>query len=311
MKSIPFIPHSWRAKTFGFQAQPINPTSLCAHRPGAGLVACTQERVRGGLAFLLLAGGLAVGSTGLRAESSPASTIHLDATLVSPVDVALEWKDTAPSASSYTIEYATNPNGPFIILAFCPPSQTTYKHPNLMPQTQFYYRVRPIYGPTTNPIEVTLPGELSDAVYADRYSKPEDYSWSGPKTLPDSVPLARKSIRDEATVAEAAPTDLKAAFVPYTVSGFQLTWTNHSNDEEGFLLETKDAGSPNFTVCARIDPKINAFGWGFHPPQRKASFRIRAYYFGTPSNLESKTTVPPANWKNPSAKLETSSTPAN
>jgi len=310
MNSIPFIPCSWPAQTFGFSARPVNP-SPCAHPPGAGLVARTRQRVRGGLALLLFTGGLAVGSTGLRAESSPASTIHLTSTLVSPIDIALAWKDTSPSASSYTIEYATNPNGPFIILAFCPPSQTTYKHPNLMPQTTFYYRVRPIYGPTTNPIEVTLPGELSDAVYADRYSKPEDYSWSAPKILPDNVPLAKKSIRDAATIAAAAPTDLKAAFVPITVSGIQLTWTNHSNDEEGFLLETKDASHPDFTICARIDPKVNAFGWGFHPPQRKASFRIRAFYFGTPSNLESKTTVLPADWKNPTAKLETPAAPAN
>jgi hypothetical protein len=310
MNSIPFIPRSWPAQTFGFSARPVNP-SPCAHPPGAGLVARTRQRVRGGLALLLFTGGLAVGSTGLRAESSPASTIHLTSTLVSPIDVALAWKDSAPNASSYTIEYATNPNGPFIILAFCPASQTTYKHPNLMPQTTFYYRVRPIYGPTTNPIEVTLPGELSDAAYADRYSKPEDYSWSAPKILPDNVPLAKKSIRDAATIAAAAPTDLKATFVPITVSGIQLTWTNHSNDEEGFLLETKDDSHPDFTVCARIDPKVNAFGWGFHPPQRKASFRIRAFYFGTPSNLESKTTVLPANWKNPTAKLETPATPAN
>jgi hypothetical protein len=310
MNSIPFIPRSWHAQTFGFKATPVN-TSLRAHSPGTRLVARTRERVRGGVALLLLAGGLAASSTGLRAESSPASTIHLTSTLVSPIDVTLEWKDTSPDAFIHTIEYATNPNGPFIVLAFCPPSQTTYKHPNLMPQTTFYYRVRGIYGPTTNSIEVALPSELSDAVYADRYSKPEDYSWSAPQTLPDSAPFIKKSIRDTATVAEAAPTDLKATLVPFTVSGFKLTWTNHSSDEDGFLLETKDQDHPDFTVCARIDPKSNAFGWGFHPPQRKAAFRIRAFYFGTPSNLESKTTVLPADWKNPTAKVETPGTPAN
>jgi hypothetical protein len=311
MNSIPFIPPSWHAKTFGFQAKPVSPIFLCAHPLGAGLVARTRERVRGGLALLLLAGGLAVGSTGLRAESSPASTIHLTSTLVSPIDVALEWKDTSPDAAGHTIEYALNPNGPFIVLSFCPPGQTTYKHPNLMPQTTFYYRVRGIYGPTTDPIEVTLPSELSDAVYADRYSKPEDYSWSGPKTLPDTAPLVKKSLRDAATVAEAAPTDFKAALVPITVSGIQLTWTNHSSDEDGFLLETKDASHPDFTVCARIDPKVNAFGWGLHPPERKTSLRLRAFYYGTPSNLEKQTTVLPSEWKNPTANVAAPSQPAN
>jgi hypothetical protein len=178
-----------------------------------------------------------------------------------------------------------------------------------MPQTTFYYRVRAIYGPTTEPIEVALPTGLSDAEYADRYGKPEDYSWTAPRILPDNAPIEKKSIRDEATAAAAAPTDLTAVLVPVTVSGFQLTWTNHSRDEDGFLLETKNEGSPDFTVCAKIEPKVNAFGWGFHPPQRKASFRIRAYYFGTSSNLERETTVLPSEWKKPAAQVETPSKP--
>jgi hypothetical protein len=180
-----------------------------------------------------------------------------------------------------------------------------------MPQTKFYYRVRAIYGPATDPIKVTLPKELTDAVYADKFAQPEDYSWDAPKTLPDQAPVARKSIRDAATAAAAAPTDLKATLVPATISGFQLTWTNHSSNEDGFLLETRDESSPDFTVCARIDPMINAFGWGFHPPQRTGAFRIRAFYFGTPSNLETKTTVLPSEWRNPTATTETPSKPGN
>jgi hypothetical protein len=310
MNFVPFTLRSWHARIFGFQAKPLN-AFLCANLPGTGLVPQTLPRVRGGLALLLFTGGLAVGSTGLRGESNPASTIHLDATLVSPIDVVLAWKDASPVVATHIVEYATNPNGPFLILGFFPPNQTTYKHPKLMPQTTFYYRVRAIYGPTTDPVEVTLPNTLSDAEYADRYTKPEDYSWTAPKTLPDTAPIEKKSIRDAATAAAAAPTDLKATLVSNTVSGFQFTWTNHSSDEDGFFLETKEDGHPDFTICAKIDPKINAFGWGFHPPQRKASFRIRAYYFGPPSNLESKTTVPPSAWKNPTAQLSTPSKPGN
>jgi hypothetical protein len=305
MNFLLFTPRLWPAKTFGFQAKPLN-VFLCANLPGAGLVPRTLQRVRGGLALLLFAGGLVVGSTGLRGESSPASTIHLDATLVSPIDVVLKWNDASPVVATHIVEYATNQAGPYIILGFCPPSQTTYKHPNLMPQTTFYYRVRAIYGPTTNPVEVTLPGQLSDEAYHKAfYDTPEDYSWTTPKILPDPAPIEKKSIRNAATAAAAAPTDLKATFVSTTVSGFQFTWMNHSSDEEGFFLETKEAGNPDFTICAKIAPKTNAFGWGLHPPQRKASFRIRAYYFGTPSNLESKTTVLSSEWKNPTAKLET------
>ncbi|HWZ94332.1 MAG TPA: fibronectin type III domain-containing protein [Opitutaceae bacterium] len=308
MNAIPIIPTFWPSNALACQTEPVD-ASLCAHPPGAGLFARTLGCVRGGLALFIFGGGLAAGSAALRGESSPDATIHLSTTLVSPVDVLLEWKDASPGAAGHTVEYATDPNGPFIVLNYCPPGQTTYKHPNLMPQTTFYYRVRGIYGPVTDPVEVTLPGQLSDEAYKTAFYQPEDFAWTVPKTLPDKAPLVKKSIRNATTLAEAAPSDLKATFVRSTVSGFELTWTNHSSDEDGFLLESKEAGRPDFTVAALIKPKINAFGWALKPPLRHASYRIRAFYYGTPSNLESKTTVLPGDWKNPTAKVETPSSP--
>jgi hypothetical protein len=310
MNPVHVVTPVWLARILGFQATPVNP-SLCAHPPGAGLVTRTRDEVRCGLALLLVAGGLTAGSTGLRAESSPVSTIHLDATLVSPIDVVLEWKDASPVVASHTVEYATDPKGPYIILSFCPPGQTTYKHPNLMPQTTFYYRVRALYGPATNQVDLTLPGHLSDQEFKKDFFLPEDYSWAAPKTLPDNGPIVKRSLRDAATFTAAGPTDLKASFVPITVSGIQLTWTNHSSDEDGFLLEEKTDVSPDFKIFALIQPKINAFGWAIKPPERKVSIRIRAFYYGTPSNLEKRTTVLPSEWKNPAAKLETPAQPAN
>jgi hypothetical protein len=310
MNPIPSTVGSLHAETFVFQVTPVN-ASLCFHPPGAGLVTRTRDYMRCGLALLLVAGGLASGSTGLRGDSSPVSTIHLDATLVSPIDVTLEWKDTSPVVVSHTIEYATDPKGPYIILSFCPLSQTTYKHPNLMPQTTFYYRVRGIYGPATNQVDLTLPGHLSDDEFKQAFYLPEDYSWAAPKTLNDDAPILKKPIRDPATAAEAGPTDLKASFVSKTVSGIQLTWTNHSSDEDGFLLEEKTDVSPDFKTVALIQPKINAFGWAIKPPERKVSFRIRAFYYGTPSNVEKRTTVLPSEWKKPAAKMETPAQPGN
>jgi len=249
-------------------------------------------------AVLLVAGCLTAGPTGLCGAPTE-STIHLTATLTSPTNVVLEWKDTSPNAAGHILEYALDPKGPFIILHFFPPNETKYTHPRLMPQTTFYYRVRPIYGPVSNQADFALPGDLSDAAYAKKFAGTEDYSWSAPKTIPDAVPVEKKSVRDATNSADAAPTDLKATLVPITVSGIQLTWTNHSNDEQGFLLEEKSEGSPDYVVTAVMPPKTNAFGWGLQPPQRKASFRIRAYYYGAASNLETKTTMLPQDWNNP------------
>jgi hypothetical protein len=236
--------------------------------------------LRCGLAWFLLAAAPAL-------RSNPA--LHLTATLVSPIDVALEWQDPLPSVG-HIPEMALKPEGPFYILAFCPPGQTKYTHPKLMPGTTFYYRVRPIHGSTTNEVTVTLPKDLSNAEYVDRFHKPEDYSWDSPKVIPDAEPIAKVSIRDAATAAAGAPTDLKATLVPNTVSGILLTWTNHSSDEEGFFLEEKTEDSPDFKIIATIASKTNSYGIGFRPPQRSGTFRIRAFYFGEPSNLERRIT---------------------
>jgi hypothetical protein len=255
----------------------------------APYIARPRQCLRASLSLFLFTGGLAAGSTALRAESRPASTIHLTATLVSPIDVALEWTDPLPSAG-HIPEMALKPEGPFYILQFCLPGQTKYIHPKLMPGTTFYYRVRPIYGPTTNEVTVSLPKNLSDAEYVDRFHKPEDYSWDTPNVMPEALPIAKVSIRDAATAAAGAPTNLTATLVSTTVSGILLTWTNHSSDEEGFFLEEKAENDSDFKIIATMAPKINSFGVGFRPPQRSGTFRIRAFYFGESSNLERRIT---------------------
>ncbi|MGO4429545.1 hypothetical protein AB4Z54_65110, partial [Streptomyces sp. MCAF7] len=72
---------------------------------------------------------------------------RLTATLTSPVDATLRWTGTEPGAAGRIVEFATAPEGPYTILEYVPLGQTSYRHPDLMPQTPFYYRVRPYYGP--------------------------------------------------------------------------------------------------------------------------------------------------------------------
>ncbi len=234
--------------------------------------------------FFLLA-GLACGQPGLRGASSSDAPIHLAATLASPNDVALEWKDPTPNAAGHSVEFTTEGNPDYITLRFLPPSETKFTHARLAPTTTYYYRVRPLYGPASIPIEVTLPKELSDAEYAAKFALPEDYSWAGPKTIAPKTKVAMYSIRNGQTADQGAPTDLKASFVKITVSAFNFTWTDHASDADGYVLETKPQGASDFTVCAVMDPHINSFGFAFSPPARSAYFRVRAFYYGTSSNV--------------------------
>ncbi|HZR27835.1 MAG TPA: hypothetical protein VFA71_03575 [Terriglobales bacterium] len=245
------------------------------------------------LAVALIAGGLA-GCSRRKPDSTPAApqSITLSAVLLSPTDVKLTWKDPAPNAAGHIVEYATEPQGEFTTLGFFPPDQNTFTHPNLMPETNWYYRVRAYYGPVSDPVEVALPDALSDKEYARRFARPEDFSWAVPKTIPvpDGVPVAKLSIRNAESAAQAAPTDLKAVLVPSTVSGFRLTWSNHASDEDGYLLEMKPQQSSDFAVRAALERGINSFGYAFEPPERRATLRVRAFFYGQPSNMAHATT---------------------
>ena len=212
--------------------------------------------------------------------------IRLTARMVSPVDIALEWHNPATNVAGHVLEYTNHPGTEeFVPIGFFPPGHNKYDHARLIPETRFYYRIRPYYGPVSETVEVSLPKELTAEAYAAAFALPENYEWAPPKTLPDSTNASKKSIRDAAISADAAPSNLKADLATNTVSGFQLTWTDRSNDEQGFFLEKKGEGSAEFLVVALMDPDINSFGWAFEPPEKTGSFRIRAYYYGEPSTV--------------------------
>ncbi|ONI89203.1 hypothetical protein ALI22I_17030 [Saccharothrix sp. ALI-22-I] len=84
---------------------------------------------------------------------------RLTATLTSPTDVSLVWQ-AEPGAAGQVVEYANEPDGAYTVLEFAPPDRTTYEHPDLIPQTPFYYRVRSFHGPASATADVTLsPGD--------------------------------------------------------------------------------------------------------------------------------------------------------
>jgi len=244
---------------------------------------------------MLLAMSVVVAVAGCGTLSSSRSPhrpqgIQLTATLASPVDIVLKWQDPDKTVAGHTIEYASDTNGAYIILGFLPPDQTSFTHSNLMPQTSFFYRVRPFYGPASAPIDLSLPEGLSDEEYRKRFLEATDYGWAAPQTYPSGVSVRQASIRNAATSADATPSDLRAEPVPIAVSGFRLTWKDLASDEEGYLLEIKPPEATDFSVCALLPPDINAFGYVFSPPARKASLRVRAFYYGPPSNIAGQTT---------------------
>jgi hypothetical protein len=89
-------------------------------------------------------------------------------------------------------------------------------------------------------------------------------------------------------VLGAAVQDVVPVAVNADVATF--TWTDAAADEEGYLLEVEPPGQPVFRVAAVIDPNVTSYELTTLPEEKGASFRVRAYRLGAPSNLATQTT---------------------
>ncbi|MEV0147722.1 MULTISPECIES: fibronectin type III domain-containing protein [unclassified Nonomuraea] len=229
------------------------------------------------VALALVTGGCSAPAQPVVPRASAEGAVRLTATLDSPTDVTLRWRGGGPATAGYAVEFATDLGGPYTILGFLPPSRTTYTHPDLIPRTTFTYRVRPLYGPASEAVDVTVPGRPA----GDRDQR--NIAWTAPTTRPGGPPATRP-----VTGPGGAPSNLSATV--RDGDGIAFTWTDRSTDEEGFLLEDRPRGQRDFRVVAYLDPGVNAFGLITLPDERRAAYRVRAFRYGPSSNLVHRTT---------------------
>ncbi|MFD2471147.1 fibronectin type III domain-containing protein [Amycolatopsis silviterrae] len=214
---------------------------------------------RTALATTILAATLAGCSTP-SAPASPASPASpaFTATLTSPTNVVLHWPSD-PAAAGYLLEYTNTTDSPWTALQYLPPGQTSYTHPDLIPETPFYYRIRTFSGP----VSAVVPGAGS---------------------VPPSAKAAPTSVRDPG----AAPTHLTAG--PSADQSMHFSWTDHSTDEAGFLLEIRRPGAPDFTPVEVTDPNVTQCALSLLPGEQGSAFRIRALSYGPISPVVERTT---------------------
>jgi len=214
------------------------------------------------------------GSNTARVERAPTK---LTARLADPINIDLKWDDNAKGESGYFVEYSPHADGQFVLIEVVPPNTTRYRHPHLLPETRFVFRVRPFFGEVSNVAEVTTGKE------GPQQLAPEESTTNAPP--PSGVVT---SLRSASTSSSAAPTDVTAVLVP--PAGVKLDWKDHAKDEDGFLLEIKPEWSPEFVPSSYIAPGTTSMvSYGF-PFETRFAFRIRAFFYGEPSNLAEQTT---------------------
>src|ERR1051326_3670182 len=82
------------------------------------------------------------------------SPTDLKAVLTDPTHIDLSWKNHATEAGGLWVEFAT-PGSDFVMLDPLWPQVTTYRHPDVAPETQFIYRLKPFFGRPSTAVSVT------------------------------------------------------------------------------------------------------------------------------------------------------------
>ncbi|GAA4553073.1 fibronectin type III domain-containing protein [Amycolatopsis samaneae] len=200
-------------------------------------------------------------ATAVPDPAPPPPPAGLTATLVTPLDITLRWPDD-PAAAGTALEFATDPNGPYTTLQYLPSHVTTYTHPDLLPQTSFYYRTRSFSGPASAPAtDGTLP--------------------TPPAPGDAAVPV--RSPGDAAAPAEPR--------VARTADGtLRFTWRDRSTDEEGFLLEQRKPGTAVFAPVEVTGANTTSCELSALPGEEGSAYRVRAFVTGPPSPLAHQTT---------------------
>jgi|SRR5581483_7090839 len=218
-----------------------------------------------------------------------AAPTKLTARLLDPLNIDLKWKDNATNEAGYFVEYSPDANNEYVIIEALPPNSTHFRHERLLPQTRFVYRVRPFFGPASNAAEFRTGKEGVQQELAVEETN-----------APAAGSEMNKSLRAMTTFASAAPAELTAQLIP--PAGVKLKWRDRSSDEDGFLLEIKAEWSSAFKPSAFIDPNSTSLiSYGF-PFESTFQVRVRAFFYGQPSNLAEKTTgidptLGPGAWK--------------
>jgi len=200
----------------------------------------------------------------------------LTAKLATPLDIDLKWKDNAKNEAGYFVEYSPEANDDYVIIEALPPNSTSYRHPHLLPNTRFVFRIVPFFG------RASEPGEIVTGKAGPQQNPPEGST----NIVADDLPMV--SLRSMATFAQAAPTDFKATLIP--PAGAKLEWKNRANDADGILLEIRPPWSSQFIPSAFLNSNQTSQVTYNFPLETRFQLRVRPFFRGKPSNLAGQTT---------------------
>ncbi len=194
--------------------------------------------------------------------ATPAAPSNTNATAASPSQMNVSWQDNSTNETGFEVHRSvTGPSGSFALLASLSANATTYSNTGLTASTQYCYKIRS-FGTTGNK---TTYSSFSNNACATTPAPPRPAAPSGADARP-----ARSTAVD-------------------------LSWTDNSNNEDGFRVERSlDAGS-TWTSAGTFGPNLTSFQDVGRVSEQPVCYRVIAFNGGgdsPPSNTDC--TTPPA-----------------
>ncbi|MDQ7053075.1 MAG: fibronectin type III domain-containing protein [candidate division KSB1 bacterium] len=170
----------------------------------------------------------------------PAAPSNLTATAVSTSQIDLSWTDNSNNEDGFKIERKDPGSTTFVEIAQVGANVTNYSDTGLNPNSTYTYRVR--------------------AFNADGNSGYSNEASATTQTQPNPP---------------AAPSNLTATAV--STSQIDLSWTDNSNNEDGFKIERKDPGSTTFVEIAQVGANVTNYSDTGLNPSSTYTYRVRAF----------------------------------
>ncbi|MDQ7053070.1 MAG: fibronectin type III domain-containing protein [candidate division KSB1 bacterium] len=170
----------------------------------------------------------------------PAAPSNLTATAVSTSQIDLSWTDNSNNEDGFKIERKDPGSTTFVEIAQVGANVTNYSDTGLNPNSTYTYRVR--------------------AFNADGNSGYSNEASATTQSQPNPP---------------AAPSNLTATAV--STSQIDLSWTDNSNNEDGFKIERKDPGSTTFVEIAQVGANVTNYSDTGLNPNSTYTYRVRAF----------------------------------
>ncbi|HUR59706.1 MAG TPA: fibronectin type III domain-containing protein [Opitutaceae bacterium] len=243
--------------------------------------------------YFLLAGiscGTALGQEG----GDFAGPTDLVATMPDPYNIHLQWKNHGAADGGNMVQFQSYPEGAglpaehrekFLILGFFDSKVDTFRHEKLGAETVLSYRIHPYFGNGTEPVSITTGSAAAAKNEPDEAEGPLEDPEKNPKVGSTLV-----SLRAPQTFAGAAPTELTLSLSSAT--HVVLRWRDRAVDADGYLVEISRLPDRDYQVCALLPPHSTSLRKNALPPETKIYFRVRAFFYGPPSNVVTRTTGP-------------------